>query len=270
MLGRGAVSPRIVGIVGILIVCAQGIAACHHPYPVAYGELGYASNQDASGRETGFLLDAYREVARRTGCQFRLEKVPLARAARRFFAGQSIVVGPAFTLSNPEQEKEIHFIPLMRTSTELIVLRSHASLIRGTHLGAGLRLGVLNGASYGEWVDDWLKTIPPAQVHTIQSIESLFQMMVLHRIHATVGNAYVYKWELDRRGLNNYVRVMPMPDAGTFHVGIAMNMKTIHPDDRETLRHAFETLRDDGTFERIVARYLGDATAREQVRHWNK
>lgn len=240
-------------------------AACERSYLIPIWNLGYANFMEADGTPRGIFGDLYREVAARSGCRFRYESIPLMRINLMVQAHQVFVRSPT-GIPQPDEGKQIVFIPMMRDTIHLLVAKSKRDqLDLGQPLGKSLVFGTLRGAHYGDWADQWLARLPEGQVEQVNGIDSLYRMLAAGRIHATFANAYVYRWQLKTLQIEDEFVVLPVPGAREVVLGVKLDKQAMSAADFELVARQFEAVRDDGTFGRLVARYLGEAQAHENT-----
>jgi ABC-type amino acid transport substrate-binding protein len=66
-------------------------------------------------------------------------------------------------------------------------------------------------------------------------------------------------------GLRDMVDIIPIKDAKRTILGVALSTNEITPEDLRRLQLGLEAMRQDGTFLRILARWVGDSVARDQL-----
>lgn len=249
-----------------LACSGMSLAACLRDYHVPYITLGYASYTDEQGQPAGYFIDLYRELSHRTGCRFVIEPMPAQRLRATMVVNRIPLFGPAAAPATSEARAQRRFVPLTREPMELVVRKNLAVRNVADAMGRpGLVFGTIRGASYGEWVEQNLPRLPAAQREESVDAETVYRKLVAGRIGATFGNAYVYRWHLDRMQEPDSVSVLPLPERHRTLVGMVFNHDGMAPEDLERLVRAVVAIRDDGSFRRMVARYLGDDLARDRL-----
>ncbi|HEY9100909.1 ABC transporter substrate-binding protein [Chitinimonas sp.] len=253
------------GVLGLLLLAMPASADCREGYRVPLIPLGYASGADKQGEPSGFYVDLLREVANRSGCRLLLEILPAARARALREVRPSPIMAPTGA-SSAEANPALLFIPMAREPMDLII-REDLPIEgwRQAEEDRKLVFGSIRGASYGEWVNRFLRDLPAGRHDVSIDAETVYRKLGAGRIGATFGNAYVYRWYMDRGQLQGQVRVLPVPAMRRVVVGVMLDTTALAPQDISLLKQTVEAVRDDGSFRRMMARYLGEELARERA-----
>lgn len=252
-------------VLGLLLLAVPASADCREGYRVPLIPLGYASGADKQGEPSGFYVDLFREVANRSGCRLTLEILPAARARALLGVRPSPLIAPS-GVPTADTNPALLFIPMAREPMDLII-REDLPIEgwRQAEEDRKLVFGSIRGASYGEWVNRFLHDLPAGRHDVSIDAETVYRKLGAGRIGATFGNAYVYRWYMDRGLLQGQVRVLPVPALRRTIVGVMLNTAALTVEDAQLLKQTIEALRDDGSFRRMMARYLGEELARERA-----
>ncbi|GAB3243546.1 hypothetical protein [Chitinimonas naiadis] len=251
-------------VVLLLALLDRAQADCREGYQVPLIPLGYASNTSKQGVQSGFYVDLFREVERRTRCKLILEELPAERARALRRLQRTPIFGPS---GDPAAGTSSQiFIPMAQESMELVVREDLAiQKLEQALAMPDLVFGSIRGASYGNVVNELLQDLPPARRDISIDAETVYRKLDAGRIGATFGNAYVYRWYLDGIKSQGKVRIVKLPLLQRVLVGVVLDTSAMAPADVPVLKQAFETARDDGSFRRMMAQYLGDELARERI-----
>jgi ABC-type amino acid transport substrate-binding protein len=238
-------------------------AACERDYVVATTtDLGYNAFRGDTGQLEGISVDLFAELSRRTGCKITLEAMPPARIRALDRLGQVAMVSIA---SDQFKEGRI-YVPLIAATTDLIV-RRHGIAADLATLRDDKRVvfGRVEGLTYGKWGDAFFGRLDAARVDPSASPDALYRKLAVGRVDATFGFSILYQKDLDRYGLRETVSTVPVPDAPRTLGGVLLTPWQFDPEDLKVLQAGLTSIRDDGTFLRILTRWVGADVARDQV-----
>ncbi|GAA5178566.1 hypothetical protein GCM10025771_18020 [Niveibacterium umoris] len=237
-------------------------AACGQTYPIGIAALGYVAFLNERGEPAGYAVDQIRELERRTGCTFEVEILPGERL-RRLGQLHQLAATP-FTGKPPNDDAGRTWIGLSTNSMDLVVRAdlapSEADLQKILN-DPGLVVGTVRGLNYGPAVQAMLDQLPASRRDVSDDESALARKFVAGRINATPGFALVYRRWLDREGLADATVAVPIASAGRIPGGWTLWRPPLTDADQQRITSALRAMRDDGTEERLLARYIGRTQA---------
>lgn len=227
---------------------------CHDDVFVPYFML----NQ---GHIEGLNVDILREVATRLGIAIEFRVLPWRRLENELAKPQGSV-DCAFAMSRtPQREQYLEFgkVPLQPTEYALFVRQPEGTAAGVTKLDdlagkvigvrAGFRLpeAIATGAAQGRWT---LAEVPTDTAN--------FQKLALRRIDAVLANSSVGLYTLKQLKLSDIRRLTP--PLTRFDTYIVFRKNASSPALAAAFDRELKRMRQDGTFARISAAYLGVPT----------
>ncbi|WP_374348949.1 substrate-binding periplasmic protein [Chitinimonas sp.] len=242
---------------------AANPASCSRAY-IAYTSagLGYDTFRDAQGQLAGFSIDFYRELARRSACAISVEDVPPARLEALSNNGRVALLAIAGDRHLPDRQ----FVPLVSMSTDLLVLRDFDLKSLTTVRSDGrVIFGKVAGLTYGDWGNRLFEQIPPDRIDTSPTVEVLYRKLAAGRIGATFGFSLMYQRNIEQAQLQQRLLIVPLSEAPRGIAGMVITSALVDERDAQHLVAVAEAMRADGTVQQLLARWLGDAVARDLV-----
>ncbi|CAM3988772.1 substrate-binding periplasmic protein [Roseateles saccharophilus] len=141
------------------------------------------------GRPAGFLLERTIKLLKRAGIQARYAEVPIRRTLMNLQANQSALCSPGL-YKNPEREAYARFsLPIHRDRPHVVLAHADAvaqirAIPRVAQLFAdtSLQPGLLEGASYGLQLDQYLATAARPPIRAQLTVMQLARMVGAHRM----------------------------------------------------------------------------------------
>ena len=230
--------------------------------PLRVALLPYPGLYDREGSESGFDLDAVRELGQRAACQMAPEPTNAARLWGMLSSGHVQISSGVTYL--PERLNEVDYLLLMRVRP-VVVMRSAQAELAPTRAAfdanPALRLGVTRlakrPASTQAWVDQ-LQT----QGRISEAIDTPLLMRLLDagRVDAMLAfpvalSARSERWRAEHR-------VLDWVPGDAFTFGIAVSKRGVPEALRERLVAAADAAHRDGSVQRLAQRHFGDALLR--------
>lgn len=237
-------------------------ADCVRDYEVAVVSLGYATFYDEGGQLAGYAIDQIRELERRSGCKLIVTAYPGQRA--KVLAQHGLVAMMPFSGKPPKVEPDRLWIGMTRIRMDLVL--NKAVVGEGASLNAVLAnpevtVGLVRGLNYGPDIDALLAPLPANRIDISDSIDALVRKFAAGRVGATPGFSIIYRqWANDAR-LNDRIWVIPIHTAAPMPGGWTFWTSNIAPEDVKLLTGALRARRDDGTDQKLLARYVGSRDA---------
>ncbi|MFT6465268.1 substrate-binding periplasmic protein [Halopseudomonas sp.] len=216
-----------------------------------------------NGDISGISVDLNRIVLEQLGCQVTMRKLPWARALRELELGRLDILPGAFRL--PEREEYAYFsgavIPVShnilfmheRAVTKWPVVRLTDLMNTDFRLGAQIR--VYYGSDFQQVMND---PVFAARVTILAKRENLWRMLERGRIDGVIADERTGAYEIQKLGLGNIIKAtnVTVSDAAA---EVAFSKKSSTPSFIQAYTAVLEQLVADGSYGRIVQRYLPPA-----------
>lgn len=257
---------RLAGLLlGGLVCLPTGLAhaaGCKASYTVPVALIGDVARRASDNSVEGYVPDLVAELARRSGCDLKIEEVPAARISAMRQHGEVAIL--AYSTQRPSAPGYA-FIPTERFAHDLLVNTAHVAsppTVKSVLADSRLVFGRVRGMNYGPEIEALLAQLGPSRVDESSSIDDLYRKLVAGRVDAAFQFPLVYRGKLAALSAEHRVAVLPFDGAAPQVGGWAFHTPPMDGDDAERLATAVRMMRDDGTTTRILARFVGDAAAR--------
>lgn len=201
---------------------------------------------------TGLYVEIFNEIADRVGWQVRYVEAPFRRVLLMMEEGDvDVMLGP---LKTEEREQVMAFVaPVFPPERKLFFYHREENRITGYEDLYGKKIGVLAGASYFERfnMDEELTKEP------ISRYENLMRMLEMGRVDVVVAPELVGRHTLSQLDID--VAVSPYQVPGE-HSYIAISRTSPLFSRQEEISQVFEKIRQDGTYDKLVTGYRGQAS----------
>ena len=230
------------------VVCADTLVlAAADTWPTAYL---------VDGKPTGMLVNLVTEAFRRTGHSVEVELMPWARCLREAETGDVDGVFSSFKL--PERERFLTFSKEALTSQVIAFFASPETTPSFDGDLAAVRdvkIGVITGTSYGEKFDAAVRDGVLRNVEQTNSIESNLKKLVFGRVDLIPSYRYVVLDTARRLQLLAQIREMspPLDSVPTYLAFTKVRDLSKRSEDFDA---AMASMKQDGTYDRIIGRYL--------------
>jgi len=207
------------------------------------------------GKPAGILVDLVTEAYRRAGQPIEIRLMPWARCLEEAKTGAIDGVFSSFKL--PEREQFLAF-PKEALTTQVIsfFVRQDSTLSFDGNLGA-LRtatIGVINGTSYGTTFDTAVKDGTLQKVDPTNSAESNIKKLAAGRVDLIPSYNYVALDMAKNLNLLSQIKEISPPLQS-----VPSYLAFTKAHDLKKMSDAFDvalaSMRQDGTYDRIVAKY---------------
>jgi polar amino acid transport system substrate-binding protein len=235
---------------------ARGEHACPEPLIFAYEDWPPFIIAEGAG-VTGINADIIRGVAARIGCEVELVPRPWSRTLQEIEAGTVDVTSPA--AKTPEREVYARFsISYLPFESVLLTAADHT----GEHsdladfLEEGYSLSVVRGYAYGKETARLLKR--PAHADRIfrsYGLRTSVRNVAVGRVDGAIGNREAVGYLIREAGFGERVTItdtVVQSDPSRF----MFSKKTTTPALVTHASQAIRAMKQDGTIEKIVARYV--------------
>lgn len=213
------------------------------------------------GEVTGVAVDLTREAVRRTDLEANVEIRPWKRVLFEVAEGQA---DAAINTGRSEEREAWGLFPEESLIDETYVLFASRPMSLPDDLTGieNLSLGNQLGYFYGERFHTKVTNDRFRSVETTLTIERNLEKLKAKRIDLFIGDMLPTRYYISQMGLGNEIHVvlkegtdqpLVLSVSPTY---AAFSRKTISPDYVERFSQALRTMKEDGTYSRIVDAYL--------------
>lgn len=207
------------------------------------------------GKPTGMLVDLVTEAYRRAGYSVEIKLMPWARCLRAAEIGT--VDGVFSTFRLPERERFLAFSKeALTTQVIAFFARRDSTLSFDGDLGKvrDVKIGIINGTSYGERFDVAVKDRALLNVEQTNSIESNLKKLAFGRVDLIPSYRYVALEMAKRLDLLSQIKEVspPLDSVPTYLAFTKVRDLRKWSDDFDT---ALASMKQDGTYDRIIGQY---------------
>ncbi len=218
------------------------------------------SMQAEDGSVVGIDIDINLAVLERLGCQARLHKLPWARALKELEMGRLDILSGAFR--RPEREVYAHFSGVFLPPSRNILFMHQQALerwpvndlleLRHTEFRLGAQIDAAYGESYQQLMAD---SQFAGRVVLLSNRSSLWQMIGKGRIDGLIADEYTGVHEIRQLGLEHLIKPSAVV-VSSAAAEVAFSKRSIDPEFVQAYAKEMQVLRDDGTYQRVMRRYL--------------
>lgn len=241
---------------------SQGTAAadkpdCARPLTLALHDHGLLySAQTGEGIDKDFAD----ELARRSGCRFTVSVLPRTRIWQLIESGAL-----DFSLSgitNDARERFAGFAWYFSNKYYLLVRKdAGVASIGDFERNAQLKLGAIRGFRYnpgGNRLVD--KLHDQMRMNFASSLEPLYQVLLDGRVQAVIIEPFDYP-HVERGSIRAQTTILEFDDPAVPH-GLIMSKKAVSAAQQQAWREVVNSMRADGTVQRIFEKYFAPDLAR--------
>lgn len=214
----------------------------------------------ADGSVGGIDVDLNRAVLARLGCQARLVKLPWGRALKELELGRLEILPGAFR--KPERETYAYFSGALPQPSRNILFMHVDALerwpvnrlldLQDTPFRLGAQINVSYGPDYQQLME---REAFAARVALVPSRESLWQMIDKGRLDGIIADEHSGVYEIQALGLGERIKPSAVV-VSTEAAEVAFSKRALSPAFVAAYTAALKDLVDDGSYARIVQRYL--------------
>ena len=242
-------------------------APCLAPLRMGVSTVGLAYFKRSDGLAAGFDLDISRELARRLACPVKLIEMGRQPLFLALSQGATLdIVGSA--MQRQERDRYGEFVQTGRVRTQLLVSRRLA--VPGFDLNRfvadpSLRLGVLEGSFYSEYVDARVSVLQQRGQVLWVSEDRMLADLVEGRIDGLLVTQTVSYAALHDPAGGAELRVVPIPESPPYASGFYLSRMTLSEARRMAIADALHNMLRDGTMQRIYRKYMPETAVRERM-----
>ena len=251
----------------VLFICLCPAASFSGGKHVTFAlyDLGFLYNQET---DAGIDKDIARELARRSGREFRLVYMPRARIWKDMEQGSIMMTGSG--IETPERDKFAWFIPCMAMKNYVISDRAmHIRNIAEMQKNPDFRVGVIRSYKHGKAADAVIDDLKKqGKVTEVAQQQQLYRMLKVGRISAFMALPTASAFYLDRMKMKDSVEITNLfPSDPPIVHSVVFSKKYFSAAEMRQWRKILNEMTFDGTLERIYAGYVGRVYAAEMLKN---
>lgn len=201
------------------------------------------------GKLAGFDVDVSREIASRLKKESRIVVTDWDGIIAGLLAGKYDAVIGSMAVT-PEREKKVSFsVPYYNSGAQLFTHRDNPEQVYSIEECSGLRIGVVLGESYQEFLE---KNYPGIEVVTFKSSVEIFEMLEQKRISGFVTDRLVGSWQI-KKADRAFVPIGGM----LYTENIAIPVRKESAKLLKQINRAVIGMKSDGTLKEIYQKYFG-------------
>jgi polar amino acid transport system substrate-binding protein len=257
---RRSLLPRHCLLLALLLLAYWSGPAAACEKTVRWDDDPPFSMQTTDGGVVGISVEINRAALARLGCQTKLRKLPWARALKELELGRLDILPGAFR--RPEREVYAHFSgPVLPPSRNILFMHPQALQhwpvtrlleLQHSEFRLGAQVNVAYGADYEQLMSD---PAFAARVAMVVNRASLWRMVGKGRIDGVIADEHTGAYEILQLGLSERIKptaVVVSSDAAE----VAFSKQSTQADFVQAYSDALRELVVDGSYERIVQRYI--------------
>jgi polar amino acid transport system substrate-binding protein len=250
---------RIAALLLLALASAGAQAACAREFSVGLAEPGSGAVQ-----QDGLVPELFAELARRSGCHFKLMPLPRAREMLDFKQSRlDIITSVAQT---PERDRSGRFVPYTYGDLDVVVIGGGVRSLEELSQRPELKLDTVRDLRLGRLQNTVDAMLATRQAEYSPNFENLFAKLAAGRLQAAVLPSVIYaRMHLDGQLPANAVR-LNLPDGPPDVVGLYLSRANIAAGDAKLLRHHLDALRREGWVRASYVRYIGEAETKRLFR----
>lgn len=244
------------------LLLAPAVQACG---PLRLALLNYPGyfQRLPDGSLRGIDVDIAQELETRSACPLRLEESNPARLWPALLAGRVELSSGVTYL--PERLADVEYLWLIRSHALVLVRQAQAEQTPSRaafDADPSLRLGVIRSARRGEQAQAWVDQLrAQGRLSESSDIPSLLRAFEGGRVAAILLLPGTLHGLRDAGWLAAHPMLDWLPQ-DRITAGWAVSRAHVPAASRQRLRDAAESLRQDGSLQRLLRKHLGDAMAR--------
>ena len=239
----------LLGIVVIFVSSARATGTDAEYFTSALtGKFPPFSFYDANGELTGFDIDVSHQIARRIGRKPKIVTTEWDGILAGLLAGKYDAIIGSMAVTPQRAEKVAFSEPYYHSGAQLFVHRENPQQIYSIDECGGKRIAVVLGETYQHYLESHY---PGIEVVTLKSTAEIFELLQKHRIAGFVSDRLVGTWQI-KQARRPFVPVGPM----LYEEDIAIPVRPEATELLAKIDHALESMRSDGTLDRIHDKYF--------------
>lgn len=245
-----------------LLACAGARAECGN-YQLAFYELGALYFKTAPGEYAGIDKDIVEELRKRTGCQFQTVLESRVRIWSQL-SNQTLDMTVS-GISTPEREKFARFIPYFSTRNFALLanyIPQRSRSMAGFLEDPNLRIAVVKSFKHGATFDAWLgKLREQNRVEEAADFDTVVRLFMAKRVDAFLALPTSME-PLRRKELASSFVVLDWVPGEEIRHGLVLSRARVPQHAADQMQREIRAMHEDGTLEKIYARYVGPEQAK--------
>lgn len=247
---------------GLLLLGAVPAWACAHPLSVGYDAWPPYHFRQADGKMAGFAIEVLEGVAKRMGCPLQYKERPWRRVLLEVAAGTTDIAMEAYY--NEDRAKYAWFSEPYNPSFAHLWVRMGTQLQHSDLkllIESGFRLGVTKSFFYGPMMEG-LRHHP--NVEEVEDEPQNYHKLLKGRLDGFVGDTLATRWAIEHRGLSKQI---VRTDLVVYQAPTAfmLSKKSVSREQVSAFNQALLAMRQDGSYQAILAHYLGASTVEGSI-----
>lgn len=221
-------------------------------YPQVYERPAKAA--DPAAEPTGLDREFFALLSARSGCSFVYELESQPRVWSRLRDGSLDIT--SWVVPTEERLQSVVLIPILTVRPLAYIWASARASTREAFLARPeLHAVSVKGASYGPGYDASLEALTTRRVSSVSDVDTAVRVFLARRVELIIA----YPWVMARHlpAMAGKIEVVDwFADGRTLSSGLALSKRSVSPEDQARLLEAVKGMSADGTFRRLVDRYL--------------
>jgi polar amino acid transport system substrate-binding protein len=239
-----------------LMLCGPSALACG-PYTVALYDHGVLYSRQPDGKWGGLDKDVVDELARRTGCRFKL--VVESRVRIWTMMASDALDITVSGVSTPEREVHSRFLPYLSTRYVVVLhdevraaIKSPEAFLADPDYKLGLVRGYVTPAGFASWAE---QLRAQGRVYEASDFTAVAHLLQTGRVNAILVPVTSWKSLANTPGTGE-TRVADWAPNDNIVAGLVVSRKRVPAETADTFDKALRAMHADGTLEAIFRRYL--------------
>jgi polar amino acid transport system substrate-binding protein len=243
------------------MVVASQPPDCSRPLTLALHDHGLLFSAQTG---EGIDKDVADELIRRSGCKVNVSLMPRARIWQLIESG-----GLDFSLSGITNEARDRFAAFAWyfSNKYYLLVRKDAGVQRIPEFSAspGLKLGVIRSFRYGPTANKFVDELEAqSRVTYATQLDPLYEVLLDNRVQAMIIEPFDYP-AVQSAKLREQTQILEFNDPPVPH-GLIMSKRSLTAEQQHAWRSLMESMRADGTVQRIFEKYFKPELARSMTR----
>jgi polar amino acid transport system substrate-binding protein len=238
-----------------LAAASDGSMCPEKPIRFAHYEFGLIYSSGYGGIDDDFQ----KELARRSGCRFKVSVKPRARIWYELEHGKLDMGGSG--IQTERRDKFAWFFPYIVEDNVVIVgpkVPPDVNSFEQFMATPTLRFGSVRAYRYSPYYDHFTdKLIAVGRYSENVDSEGVYRMFEKQRIDVFITNPILYLFDIKKRHIPPAQRIEDWDPAGPTPSGLVLSKSTFTPDQARQWQALVEKMVDDGTVLRIAIKHLG-------------
>ena len=257
MRGTAASLVFTLALLGPAAACAADRPECDRPFTLALHEHGLLYSAQTG---EGIDKDIADELARRSGCKISVSVMPRARIWQLIESGAL-----DFSLSGITNEARDKFAAFgwYFSNKYYLLVRKDAGVQRLTDFerSPALKLGVIRSFRYSANANKLVdKLEADHRVSYSTSLDPLYQILLANQVQAMIIEPFDYP-AIESGQVREQTTIVEFDDPSVRH-GLIMSKKALVATQQQAWRSVIDSMRADGTVQRIFEKYFHRELAR--------